>query len=199
MSAVSEIVRCPWVASGDERLVRYHDEEWGVPVHDDTRLFELLVLEGAQAGLSWSTVLKKREGYRGAFAGFDPVKVAAFGERERAALLADAGIVRHRGKIDSAVENARALLAVARERGSFAKYLWGFVDGRPVHGGYRGMSEVPAKTPLSEQISKDLLRRGFRFVGPTIVQAYLQATGVVNDHLVTCFRQAVLARDARPR
>jgi DNA-3-methyladenine glycosylase I len=166
--------------------VRYHDEEWGRPVHDDRRLFEMLILEGAQAGLSWSTILRKRGGYRRAFAGFDPRRVARFDARRRTALLRDAGIVRNRLKIASTVTNARAFLAVQREFGSFDRYLWSFVGGRPVVK-WRRAGRLPARTALSDRISKDLGSRGFRFVGTTIVYAYLQAVGVVNDHSRDCF------------
>ena len=188
--------RCPWCL-GSESYVRYHDEEWGVPVRDDRRLFEFLILEGAQAGLSWSTILNKRESYRRAFAGFDPAKVARLGARDVKRLMADAGIVRNRLKIESAIGNARAFLEVRREFGSFAAYLWGFVDGRPLQSTRRSMKRVPARTPLSDAISRDLKRRGFRFVGSTIVYAFMQAVGLVNDHLVGCFRRAQL--QARPK
>jgi len=184
--------RCPWCL-GSEQYIRYHDEEWGVPVHDDRRLFEFLILEGAQAGLSWSTILNKREGYRRAFARFDPAKVARFGAREVKKLLADAGIVRNRLKIDSAIGNARAFLEVRREFGSFDAYIWGFVGGRPLQGSRRAMKDVPARTALSDAISKDLKARGFRFVGSTIVYAFMQAVGLVNDHLAGCFRRRQLA------
>lgn len=180
-----EGTRCPWAGS-DPLYVAYHDEEWGVPSRDERHLFEMLVLEGAQAGLSWLTVLRKREGYRKAFAGFDPRRVARFGPTDVERLLADPGIVRNRLKVESAIGNARAYLDLQAESGSFAAWLWAFVDGRPVQNAPREMREVPAKTPLAERISKELLRRGFRFVGPTIVYAYLQAVGVVNDHLVGC-------------
>ena len=165
---------------------RYHDEEWGRPVHDDRRLFEMLTLEGAQAGLSWATILHKRGGYRKAFAGFEPRKVARFDARRRAALMRDPGIVRNRLKIDSTVSNARAFLAVQREFGSFDRYLWAFVDGAPVVS--RRAGAPPARTALSDRISKDLIQRGFRFVGTTIIYAYLQAVGVVDDHARGCFR-----------
>ena len=184
---MTEDRRCPW-AGTDPLYVAYHDEEWGVPSRDDRNLFEMLVLEGAQAGLSWITILRKREGYRKAFAGFDPAKVARFGPHDVERLMGDAGIVRNRLKIESAIGNARAFLALQAEEGSFSTCLWRYVDGKPVQGAFREMREVPAKTPLAERISKDLLKRGFRFVGPTIVYAYLQAVGVVNDHLVTCPR-----------
>jgi len=177
--------RCRWAQSGDADYVRYHDEEWGRPVHDDRLLFEMLILEGAQAGLSWAIVLRKRAGYVRAFANFDPRKVARFDARRRAALRRDPSIVRNRLKIEAAVTNAVAFLAVQREFGSFDRYLWSFVSGRPVLRGQRG--STPARTTLSDQISKDLIRRGFRFVGSTIIYAYLQAVGVVNDHARTCF------------
>jgi DNA-3-methyladenine glycosylase I len=173
--------------------VAYHDDEWGVPVRDDRTLFEFLILEGAQAGLSWSTILKKRDGYRRAFDGFDPEVVARFGARKVASLLADPGIVRNRLKVASAIDNARAFLAVQQEKGSFAEYIWSFVDGRPVQNRWRSLGQLPATTPLAEAISKDLKKRGFRFVGPTIVYAHMQATGMVNDHLVGCFRHAEVA------
>jgi len=190
--------RCPWCL-GSERYLRYHDEEWGVPVHDDRRLFEFLILEGAQAGLSWSTILNKRDNYRRAFARFDPEKVARFGAREVTKLLADAGIVRNRLKIESAIGNARAFLEVRREFGSFDAYLWGFVGGRPLQSRLRSMKRVPARTPVSDALSRDLKRRGFGFVGSTIVYAFMQAVGVVNDHLTNCFRRAQLAALPRSR
>jgi DNA-3-methyladenine glycosylase I len=179
--------RCHWARGIDPDYLRYHDEEWGRPVHDDRHLFEMLTLEGAQAGLSWSTILRKREGYRRAFARFDPKKVARFDARKRKALMADAGIVRNRLKIDSTVTNAQAFLEVQREFGSFDRYLWEFVEGRPIVNRPRGMGDVPARTELSDRISKELKRRGFRFVGSTIIYALLQAVGVVNDHSRDCF------------
>ncbi|MCC6216737.1 MAG: DNA-3-methyladenine glycosylase I [Polyangiaceae bacterium] len=185
--------RCPW-AGTDPLYVQYHDEEWGVPVWEDRRLFEFLVLEGAQAGLSWITILRRREAYRRAFAGFDPERVVRFGARERQRLLGDAGIVRNRLKIDSAIGNARAFLAVQEEHGSFAAYQWRFVDGRPIQNRWRSLAEVPARTPLAEAFSRDLRARGFRFVGPTIVYAHMQAVGMVNDHLVGCARHRPVAR-----
>jgi DNA-3-methyladenine glycosylase I len=185
--------RCPWC--GDDPLyVAYHDTEWGVPVRDDRVLFEFLLLEGAQAGLSWITILRKREAYRRAFAGFDPARVARFGAREQARLLADAGIVRNRAKVASAIGNARAFLAVQDEFGSFADYVWRFVDGKPVQNAWRSIQEIQPTTPLSDTISKDLKQRGFKFVGSTIVQSHLQATGMVNDHLLGCFRHAEVQR-----
>lgn len=185
--------RCEW-AAGDPLMVAYHDREWGVPVHDDHGLYELLVLEGAQAGLSWSTILRKREAYRRAFAGFDPERVARFDDGTVARLLEDEGIVRHRLKIESAISNARAALAVREELGSLDAYLWRFVAGRPVQNEFRDAGELPASTPVSEKLSKDLKRRGFRFVGPTTCYAFMQAAGMVNDHLVDCFRHQEVRR-----
>lgn len=179
--------RCPWCGT-EPFYVRYHDEEWGVPLHDDRKLFEFLVLEGAQAGLSWATILRKRAAYRRAFDRFDPRKVARYGAREVRRLLGDAGIVRNRLKVESAITNARAFLRVQEEFGSFDAYIWRFVDGRPIRNRRRTPAELPARTPLSDAVSKDLRQRGFRFVGSTIVYAHLQATGMVNDHLVGCFR-----------
>jgi DNA-3-methyladenine glycosylase I len=188
----AERKRCPWGTSGLER--EYHDMEWGVPVHDDHMLFEFLILEGAQAGLSWSTILKKREAYRQAFAGFDPARVAAFGPGDIRRLLGNAGIVRNRRKIEAAVANAEAFLRVQAEFGSFDTYLWAFVGGRPKQHARRTMGEVPVETPESRALSKDLKRRGFAFVGPTICYAFMQAVGMVNDHLVTCFRHREIRR-----
>jgi DNA-3-methyladenine glycosylase I len=182
--------RCPW-AQG-EAYVAYHDQEWGVPVHDDRRLFEFLILEGAQAGLSWATILKKRDNYRTAFDGFDPMVVAGYGTKKRAQLLADPGIVRNRLKIDSAIQNAKSFLAVQEEFGSFDKYAWQFAGGRPRQNQWDSLSAVPAKTAESDAMSKDLRRRGFRFVGSTICYAFMQAVGMVNDHLVDCFRHRQL-------
>lgn len=179
--------RCPWAGS-DPLYVAYHDEEWGVPLHDERRLFEMLVLEGAQAGLSWLTILRRREGYRRAFDRFDPGAVARYGRRDVERLLADGGIVRNRLKIDSAVNNARAFLAVQEEFGGFDHYVWRFVDGKPRQNAWTAPEEVPAQTPASHAMSRDLRRRGFTFVGPTICYAHMQATGMVNDHLVGCFR-----------
>ncbi len=187
-----EKIRCGWCL-GSPEYVDYHDRDWGVPVHDDRLLFEMLTLEGAQAGLAWITILRKRGSYREAFANFDPKKVARFGPEDVERLLADPGIVRNRLKVESTIDNARAFLAVQKEFGSFANHLWSFVDGRPVRNAREALKDVPAQTPLAERISKDLKRRGFRFVGPTIIYAYLQAVGVVNDHLVSCFRRAELA------
>jgi DNA-3-methyladenine glycosylase I len=180
--------RCDWVPEADPLYVAYHDEEWGVPSHDDRHLFELLVLEGAQAGLSWSTILRKRENYKRAFAGFEPEAVARFGARDVKRLLADAGIVRNRAKIEAAIANARATLAVQEEAGSLDAYLWSFVGGRPIQNHWGSLREIPAQTGESKAMSKDLKRRGFGFVGPTTCYAFMQAAGLVNDHVVDCFR-----------
>jgi DNA-3-methyladenine glycosylase I len=190
---VAAAKRCAWVPEADPLYVAYHDEEWGVPSRDDRHLFELLVLEGAQAGLSWSTILNKREGYRRAFAGFDAERVARFGRRDVERLLADPGIVRNRLKVESAVENARRTLEVRREFGSLAAYFWEFVGGEPVVGRWKSVGEVPAETAESGALSKDLKHRGFRFVGPTVCYAFMQATGLVNDHVTSCFRYRELA------
>ena len=184
--------RCGWCGN-DPLYVAYHDQEWGVPVYDDQTLFEFLILEGAQAGLSWSTILKKREGYRLAFDGFDVEKVARYDGIKISALLTDPGIVRNQLKIGSAVTNAQAFLKIRDEWGSFSDYIWSFVDGRPIQNAWRSLAEIPAKTPLAETISKDLKKRGFRFVGPTIIYAHMQATGMVNDHLMDCFRYREIA------
>jgi DNA-3-methyladenine glycosylase I len=181
--------RCAWPTS--ERDIAYHDKEWGVPVHDDRVLFEFLILEGAQAGLSWSTILNKRENYRRAFARFDPKKVARFTALQKKKLMKNAGIVRNRLKIDSTITNARAFLAVQKEFGSFDRYIWGFVGGKPIHNSRKG-KDIPARTAESDAMSKDLRKRGFRFVGSTICYAFMQATGMVNDHLVSCFRHKQL-------
>jgi len=183
--------RCAWCGA-DPLYVDYHDREWGVPSHDDGHLFEMLLLEGAQAGLSWLTVLRKREGYRRAFDGFDADRVARYDERKVAAVLADAGIVRNRLKVLSAVENARAVLRVRESHGSLDAFLWRYVDGRPRQNAFRSLREVPARTPESDAMSRDLRRLGFRFVGSTICYAFMQAVGMVNDHLVECFRHAEL-------
>jgi DNA-3-methyladenine glycosylase I len=180
--------RCAWVPESDPLYVAYHDEEWGVPERDDRALYELLTLEGAQAGLSWSTILHKREGYRRAFAGFDPAKVARFDARKEAKLLADPGIVRNRLKVSSTIENARRVLETQEELGSFSALLWGFVDGEPLVSGWKAVGELPAETPVSKAMSKELKRRGFRFVGPTVCYAFMQAAGLVDDHVVSCFR-----------
>ena len=185
------LAACPWPRTPLDQA--YPDSEWGVPLRDDRALFELLTLEGAQAGLSWSIVLAKREGYRAAFEGFDIGRVAAYGTREVERLVRDARIVRHRGKIEATIGNARALLAVQREHGSFARYLWAFVDGRPTVNRWRAMREIPTRSAISDALSADLKRRGFKFVGSTIMYAFMQATGMVNDHTCDCFRQAEVA------
>jgi DNA-3-methyladenine glycosylase I len=184
--------RCSWAQS--EPNVSYHDTEWGVPLHDDRALFELLILEGAQAGLSWTTILNKRENYRRAFDGFEAQKIARYGERKVAALLADAGIVRNRLKIAATIRNARAFLALQQEFGSFDRYLWSFVGGRPIVNRRRTMKDVPTRSPESDALSRDLLQRGFKFVGSTIMYAFMQASGMVNDHLVSCPRHRICAR-----
>jgi DNA-3-methyladenine glycosylase I len=186
----TEISRCTWPSA--ELDIKYHDKEWGVPVHDDRVLFEFLTLEGAQAGLSWSTVLRKRENYRKAFADFDPVLVAKFPKKKQERLMRDPGIIRNRLKIESTVSNARAFLDVQNDFGSFDKYIWQFVDGQPRQNAWTSLSKLPASTAESDAMSKDLKRRGFRFVGTTICYAFMQATGMVNDHLVTCFRYSQL-------
>jgi len=189
--------RCPFPI--EKPLWRaYHDDEWGTPVHDDRVLFEFLILEGAQAGLSWDTILRKREGYRAAFAGFAPAAIARFDARRRGVLMKDPGIVRNRLKIESAVTNAAAFLAVREEFGSFDRYLWDFVERKPIQNRWRSMREIPATTPESDALSKDLKKRGFRFVGSTIMYAYMQAVGMVNDHLVTCYRHRELGGGHRP-
>ncbi len=189
-------VRCGW-ASSNETLALYHDEEWGAPTHDDVRHFEFLVLEAAQAGLSWLTVLRKRDAYRRAYRGFDPARVAKFGKRDVERLLADAGIIRNRAKIESSIDNARRLLEVVDEFGTFDAYLWKWTQGKPVVNHWETISEVPPRSELSDQLSKDLKARGFSFVGSTIIYSHLQAVGVVNDHLVSCFRWAELASRRR--
>ena len=190
LSEISPLSRCPWCENSSlgNLYLDYHDKEWGEPVHDDHTLFEFLILEGAQAGLSWSTILSKRENYRKAFAHFDPVKVAKFSDAKLAALLQDPGIVRNRLKVASAVVNARAFLAVQKEFGSFDTYIWVFVGGKQIINQWTAMTGVPAKTPESDAMSKDLKSRGFKFVGSTICYAFMQATGMVNDHLTNCFR-----------
>ena len=189
--------RCPWCGTVP-LYVAYHDLEWGVPVHDDSRLFEFLILEGAQAGLSWLTILNKRENYRKAFDGFDAGKVARYADRDVARLLADPGIVRNRLKIEAAIRNARSVLAIRDAHGSLARFLWDFVDGRPVQNRWRTLQEIPASTPQSERMSKELRRLGCNFVGSTICYAFMQATGMVNDHLVDCFRHAQLGQMTTP-
>ena len=191
-------VRCGW-AGDDDTYVSYHDREWGVPVYDDQRLFEFLVLEGAQAGLSWITILRKRVAYRKAFADFDPEKVARFNEKKIEALMQDAGIVRNRLKIESAVKNAKAFLKVQEERGSFSDYQWAFVDGKPLQNRYPSLKQIPARTPISDAFSKDLKKRGFNFVGSTIIYAHMQAVGMVNDHIDACFRQGPVSKLAKKR
>ena len=188
----AKTVRCPW-GSGEPAMMRYHDEEWGAPGHDDIRHFEFLVLEAAQAGLSWSTILNKRDGYRAAYRGFDPARVARFTVRDVKRMLADAGIVRNRAKILSSINNAKRFLEVQREFGSFDAYLWRWTGGKPVVNRWRDQSQIPPRTELSDSISADLRRRGFSFVGSTIIYSHLQAVGVVNDHLVSCHRWKNLA------
>jgi DNA-3-methyladenine glycosylase I len=187
---MQSVTRCEWATGSDELMLAHHDEEWGVPSHDDVHLFEMLTLEGAQAGLSWSTILRKREGYRAAFAGFDPAKVARFGDRDVERLLADPGIVRNRLKVESTVNNAARVLEVQEAEGSLDAYFWAFVDGMPIVNRWGRMSEIPAETELSKAISKDLKRRGFRFIGPTVIYAFMQSVGMVDDHTVDCFRRS---------
>ena len=183
--------RCEW-AGEDPLYVAYHDTEWGVPVHDDRKLFEMLILEGAQAGLSWITILRRREGYRRAFDGFDPAVVAEYGDDKVAALLSNSGIIRNRLKVQSAINNARRFLEVRAEFGSFDTYIWQFVDGQPIQNAWRSLDEIPTKTTISDALSKDLVKRGFSFVGSTIMYAHMQATGMVNDHVLSCFRATEL-------
>ncbi|TKG97082.1 DNA-3-methyladenine glycosylase I [Puteibacter caeruleilacunae] len=185
------MTRCEWCLS-DPLYIKYHDEEWGVPVHDDQTLFEFLILEGAQAGLSWITVLKKRENYRKAYDGFDPAVVALYDEAKVEELLQNAGIIRNKLKIRASINNAQRFLEVQKEFGSFDKYIWGFVDFKPIVNHWTTMDEIPAKTPLSDEISKDLKKRGFKFIGSTIIYAHMQATGMVNDHVTSCFRHKEL-------
>jgi len=193
----SQLVRCPW--AGNEINTRYHDEEWGVPIHDDRRWFEFLILEGAQAGLSWDTILNKRQRYHEVFAGFDATKVAEFDAQKKRELLRDPGIIRNRLKVNAAVANAQSFLQVQKAFGSFDAYLWEFVGGTPIQNAWKTHRSVPAETPLSIALSKDLRKRGFRFVGPTICYALMQATGVVNDHVTGCFRYKQVARIVLPR
>ena len=188
-------MRCPWARN--ELAIRYHDEEWGVPVHDDRLWFEFITLEGAQAGLSWDTILRKREAYRSAFKGFEPARVAKFGDRDVARLLADEGIVRNRLKINSTIGNAKAFLAVQKEFGSFDEYVWRFVGGRPRVNQWHALNQVPARTVESDAMSKEMIGRGFKFVGSTICYAMMQATGMVNDHLVDCARYKAVTRSAK--
>ncbi len=185
--------RCAW-GSSNPLMIEYHDTEWGVPLHDEQRLFEFLILEGMQAGLSWSTILNKRENFRRAFAAFDVEKVAHFGKRDVTRLLKDVGIIRNRLKIEATINNAQRFLEVQHEFGSFDAYIWGFVNGKPIRNGFKSLKEIPARTPLSDAISKDLIKRGFKFVGSTIVYAHMQATGMVNDHTVDCFRYDEVGR-----
>lgn len=184
--------RCAW-GNSDPLYVRYHDEEWGVPVHDDRKLFEMLILEGAQAGLSWLLILKRREGYRAAFDGFDAARIARYDDSRVAELLTNPNIIRNRRKVEATIQNARAFLAVQDEFGSFDRYIWQFVGGKPRQNAFQTLSEIPAKTEEAAAMSKDLIKRGFKFVGPTICYAFMQATGMVNDHLVSCFRYGDLA------
>jgi DNA-3-methyladenine glycosylase I len=185
--------RCDWAGS-DPLYVEYHDSEWGVPVHDDRKLFEFLTLEGAQAGLSWLIVLRKRESYRKAFQGFDVEKIAGYGKRDEARLMADPGVVRHPGKIAATIGNAQAFLRVVEEFGSFDAYQWRFVDGKPLQNRIQSMRDIPTHSDISDAFSKDLKKRGFKFVGTTILYAYMQAVGMVNDHLITCFREKALRK-----
>lgn len=186
-----DLTRCPWAKT--DLYVAYHDHEWGVPVHDDSLLFEFLILEGAQAGLSWETILKKRESYREAFDKFDPAIIAKYGQKKRQTLLANAGIIRNRLKIDAAVQNAKAFLAVQREFSTFDEYIWTFIGGEPKQNAWKSIKDVPAMTAESDAMSKDLKRQGFKFVGSTICYALMQAVGMVNDHLVGCFRHRDVA------
>ncbi len=195
---IQSLVRCAWPGS-DPLYVEYHDKEWGVPLRDDRKLFEFLILDGAQAGLSWITILRKRENYRRAFDQFDPVKVARYDAKKVRALLSDAGIVRNRLKVASAIRNAAAFLKVQQEFGSFERYIWGFVEGKPVQNRWRNVKELPARTEKSDIISKDLKERGFNFVGSTIIYAFMQAAGMVNDHTVDCFRYHQLSGKSSQR
>jgi DNA-3-methyladenine glycosylase I len=188
------MTRCAWVNPDNELYVHYHDEQWGVPVHDDALLFEMLILEGAQAGLSWETILKKRENYRAAYRDFDPVKVAAFTEKDTNRLLQDAGIVRNRLKIAASIRNAKVLLEIRKEFGSFDAYIWAFVQGKPIDHAFKAISEVPPKDALSDMISKDLKKRGMSFVGSTIIYSFMQAVGMVNDHTTDCFRHGKVGK-----
>lgn len=194
---MSALIRCPW-PKNDAVYIRYHDIEWGVPVTDDRKQFEFLVLESAQAGLSWETVLKKRENYRRAYFDFDSERIAEFGEVDTARLMSNEGIIRNRMKIEASVNNARQFLKVAKEFGSFSRYLWAFVDFKPVVNHWDNLSQIPAKTALSDKISLDMKKRGFKFLGSVIIYAHLQATGLVNDHLVSCFRYGEINRMSKP-
>jgi DNA-3-methyladenine glycosylase I len=191
--------RCEWAEGGDALMLAYHDQEWGTPSRDERHLFEMLTLEGAQAGLSWQTILNKREGYRRAFAGFDPAKVARFGEEKIERLMRDPGIVRNRAKIDATIANARTVLAIRADVGPLSQYLWSFVDGQPINGKRRRLADIPAETAESKAMSKELKKRGLRFVGPTICYAFMQAVGMVNDHVAICFRWAELTGSSRKR
>ncbi|HEX9942600.1 MAG TPA: DNA-3-methyladenine glycosylase I [Thermoanaerobaculia bacterium] len=193
-----DLPRCGW-ATGDPLYLAYHDEEWGVPVHDDRQLFEMLILEGAQAGLSWLTILRRREGYRRAFEGFDPARIARYREKDVARLLADPGIIRNRAKVEAAIRNARACLDLIEETGSFDRFLWGFVGGEPRVNRWRTLKEIPAETAESRAMSKELKRRGFGFVGSTICYAFMQAVGMVDDHILSCFRRQGRATSAKRR
>ncbi len=190
-------VRCDWAMKGDEAYQRYHDEEWGVPVHDERVHFEFLMLETAQAGLSWATILRKRDGYRKAFADFDPEKVARYSSAKIEKLLASPAIIRNRAKILAAVSNARVFLDIQEEIGSFDKYIWGFVNGKPVQNKWKTMDQIPATSSLSDVVSKELKNRGFKFVGSTVCYAHLQAAGLINDHLVHCFRHKHVTKESR--
>jgi DNA-3-methyladenine glycosylase I len=192
-----DVIRCPWPRSTNALYVHYHDTEWGVPEHDDRALFEKLILDGAQAGLSWETILNKRENYRRAYEGFHPEVIARYGARKVASLLADPGIVRNKAKVAASIGNAKAFLALQEREGSFDRWLWSYVDGAPVQNAWDGLRQIPPTTRVSDAISKDLRKLGFRFVGPTIIYAYMQAIGMVNDHLVACFRHAECARLAK--
>ena len=193
-----KIKRCEWCLSS-ELYMAYHDNEWGVPVHEDRKHFEFLVLESAQAGLSWITILKKRENYRKAYDGFDPVKVARYGEAKKKKLLADAGIVRNRLKIEASITNAKKFLEIQKEFGSFSSYIWGFTKGKQIQGKWKTLSEIPARTELSDRIAADLKKRGFKFLGSVIMYSHMQATGIVNDHLKGCFRyKGILSSAPRP-
>lgn len=187
--------RCGW-STKDQLYIDYHDQEWGVPVHEDQLLFEFLLLEGVQAGLSWHTVLKKRENYRKAYDNFDPVKVAAYDEKKMSELMQNAGLIRNKLKIAASVNNAKRFLEVREEFGSFDKYIWSFVDDKPIVNHFETLADIPATSPISDQISKDLKKRGFKFVGSTIIYAHMQATGMVNDHLVSCFRHEEVIRNS---
>lgn len=188
MTNKKEIHRCAWAASANPLMQEYHDCEWGLPVHDECKHFEFLILEGAQAGLSWKTILERREGYRKAYDGFDPAKVAAFGEKEIEKMLLNPAIIRNRLKITSSIENARLFLEIQKEFGTFDHYVWQFVGGKPIQNQWKNFKEVPAETEEAKVLSKDLMKRGFRFVGPTIIYAHMQAIGMVNDHTIDCFR-----------